>query len=1251
MAVKTMASPSLDKLGSSLKDSPVCGAATFQLDNSLNLSKSFPRVSKPSYRRAPEFCLGHSTLTGNGLNSYCFSSGATWNLHLSDLRSSSPVSDFCNASTNSLLKHLSWGIPIQTSLPSNRNPNQAILTVDTKTTEILVANDRACELFGYRSQDFIGQKLSLILQNTDLSLEEAISEHFLDNNGKLVMVSGKVVDAVTSAGVDIPVSVWVHKLTNEGKRCVVVMEPVERVSASVSFKENGRILSCDDTFAHLHGYVSPEELTGVFVTDLIPSLQIPPPCLKVPKSLRIQRATGRSRDGTTFPLSIKLNIASEYEETKDFSSILEPEKVNHKVPCLLEDPEPIEKKYLCSSPKTVLIDSAIDEHEGDKWTQTQSCPEVIYCGTVWVFSTISGLVILLPDGTIQSINNNFSLMLFGYETTELQGKNITFLIPGFYESMCDMEDSSFAEPPVEDNPGEQSGLCQKIEANKGLHCGLSDLMNKVADPNPLIAGDMALVHEENKTVKIWREVETFPRTSSLENSSSTLSYAETANPFTGKDSNTELVQVTNPPHEEDMEKMLIPELLQTISLLKSQVSNASTDVLSTVDKNKPDGEYCLDSCFTKKQTLDHFSTPLALPIEHKHENEKPNLEHQMENSSFEVLSVEGSDVEKHSIILNDCSSFLHVKNDSFTSQVLQSLQNLDLNSSLELDAEEVSGTSCNTSELLRTPSPCVLDSDLEMDIVEGKIIASYLSDLEKASAVKKIHNELCAQSPKEIIPEVLNLEEQNNSVDCGKVQCADSSLNSSLTTSTPRKQPQLKAWAPSTEFEIQQGRYKGNCYHRDGSRLGIQFEINKVQYPDRQTLFCLWLERNHIQIQREAVMRMKFLLSSLNSNSDSLPDMSAVSLGEVIKETARGEGLRCAQDLEESRACEGNFEAEYITISSLGKGAFGFVWKAQRRSDLEEVVVKFIRKEKILDDCWVEDSCLGRVSQEIAILSRLQHPNIIKVLDVFENDIFFQMVMEKHGDGLDLFEFIEKQPLLDEPLASYIFRQLVAAIEYLHSKRILHRDIKDENIIINNEFHIKLIDFGSATFLEPGKLFYTFCGTLEYCSPEVLMGNPYEGPELEMWSLGVALFTLVFGENPFCELEETLAAEIKLPFEVSTELHTLLCCLLHPDPQQRLKLEQLIGAPWLSQPLNLASYSWEEVCPPNYDSSSKCASALPNVQSRSVIVNDDKSALNAVTVMNSSDVPGKDADPEEDDEIASLSALEKELIKCLVNQD
>lgn len=120
-----------------------------------------------------------------------------------------------------------------------------------------------------------------------------------------------------------------------------------------------------------------------------------------------------------------------------------------------------------------------------------------------------------------------------------------------------------------------------------------------------------------------------------------------------------------------------------------------------------------------------------------------------------------------------------------------------------------------------------------------------------------------------------------------------------------------------------------------------------------------------------------------------------------------------------------------------------------------QVVVKFIRKEKVLEDCWVEDPTLGRVTLEIAILSRVEHANIIKVppgagwgrprggagdapagpvssvcpqvLDVFENQAFFQLVMEKHGSGLDLFTFIDHHPSLDEPLASYIFRQVSAA--------------------------------------------------------------------------------------------------------------------------------------------------------------------------------------------------------------------------------
>lgn len=125
------------------------------------------------------------------------------------------------------------------------------------------------------------------------------------------------------------------------------------------------------------------------------------------------------------------------------------------------------------------------------------------------------------------------------------------------------------------------------------------------------------------------------------------------------------------------------------------------------------------------------------------------------------------------------------------------------------------------------------------------------------------------------------------------------------------------------------------------------------------------------------------------------------------------------------------------------------------------------------------------IPMEVYLLSMVKHPNIVTVLDVFENEKFFQMVMQRHGSGMDLFEFIDRRPMMDEQLGCYIFRQIANAIDYLHSLNILHRDIKDENIIIDQHFQVKLIDFGSATFMEEGKLFATFYGTTEYCSPEV----------------------------------------------------------------------------------------------------------------------------------------------------------------------
>lgn len=188
------------------------------------------------------------------------------------------------------------------------------------------------------------------------------------------------------------------------------------------------------------------------------------------------------------------------------------------------------------------------------------------------------------------------------------------------------------------------------------------------------------------------------------------------------------------------------------------------------------------------------------------------------------------------------------------------------------------------------------------------------------------------------------------------------------------------------------------------------------------------------------------------------------------------------------------------------------------------------------------------------------------------------MVMEKHGCGMDLFEFIDRQRKpIDEKLASFIFRQLISAVSYLHSNSIVHRDIKDENIVINEIFHIKLIDFGSAAYVHKGKQFATFCGTFDYCAPEVLLGNKYFGPEVDVWTCGITLYTLIFSENPFFDAEETIECILKPPFKVSKELTTLLFSILCPKPDTRMTIEEIENYSWVNQEVDIGQYKWENV--------------------------------------------------------------------------
>ncbi|CAK1601725.1 unnamed protein product [Parnassius mnemosyne] len=395
---------------------------------------------------------------------------------------------------------------------------------------------------------------------------------------------------------------------------------------------------------------------------------------------------------------------------------------------------------------------------------------------------------------------------------------------------------------------------------------------------------------------------------------------------------------------------------------------------------------------------------------------------------------------------------------------------------------------------------------------------------------------------------------------------AKRALRNHVTTSTPQHSRALGG-RPGHECArpLGDGTYRGVVLHNDGTELNVVYTVSSMQLCAGSRVRCVWLG-----VRLEDAPRHTTLASSLASTADNSLVLGNKSAG------SRPQSMSLMSQCGDEQVA-GEYSKHYVTLKQIGKGAYGCVKMAYRRSDRLLTVAKFILKEKVGVHFWVDGPDGRKVPLELSLLLTLKHPNIVSVVDVFENDKYFQMVMEKHGAGMDLFEFIERRPRLDEPLISYIFRQIGQAVEYLHSLNILHRDIKDENVIIDNKFHVKLIDFGSATFMSPDTLFSTFYGTTEYCSPEVLAGNKYAGPELEMWSMGITLYVLTFFVNPFSDIEDTIQGLLALPQIVSEDLEQLLRWMLCKEPAHRCTVAQLMSHPWIKQPVAITNYIFHEI--------------------------------------------------------------------------
>ena len=177
--------------------------------------------------------------------------------------------------------------------------------------------------------------------------------------------------------------------------------------------------------------------------------------------------------------------------------------------------------------------------------------------------------------------------------------------------------------------------------------------------------------------------------------------------------------------------------------------------------------------------------------------------------------------------------------------------------------------------------------------------------------------------------------------------------------------------------------------------------------------------------------------------------------------------------------------ADFVILENMGKGAYGEVKLARYSNNAgKKVVLKYVTKRRILVDTWTRDRRLGTVPLEIHVLDYLRkdglrHPNVVEMIDFFEDDIYYYIEMVPHGvPGMDLFDYIEMQAKMDEEECRHIFVQVVAGLHHLHTKAmVVHRDIKDENIIVDNENKVKLIDFGSAAYIKNGP-FDVFVGTI-----------------------------------------------------------------------------------------------------------------------------------------------------------------------------
>uniref|UniRef100_A0AAQ5YG17 non-specific serine/threonine protein kinase n=1 Tax=Amphiprion ocellaris TaxID=80972 RepID=A0AAQ5YG17_AMPOC len=252
----------------------------------------------------------------------------------------------------------------------------------------------------------------------------------------------------------------------------------------------------------------------------------------------------------------------------------------------------------------------------------------------------------------------------------------------------------------------------------------------------------------------------------------------------------------------------------------------------------------------------------------------------------------------------------------------------------------------------------------------------------------------------------------------------------------------------------------------------------------------------------------------------------------------------------------GHYEIE----RTIGKGNFAVVKLATHIITKAKVAIK------IVDKTQLDDENLKKIFREVQIMKLLKHPHIIRLYQVMETERMIYLVTE-YASGGEIFDHLVAHGRMAEKDARKKFKQIVAAVHFCHCRNIVHRDLKAENLLLDHNLNIKI----AGGFYCLGQLLKTWCGSPPYAAPELFEGKEYDGPKVDIWSLGVVLYVLVCGALPFdgSTLQNlrarVLSGKFRIPFFMSTDCEYLIRHMLVLEPSRRLTMEQICKNKWMRQ--------------------------------------------------------------------------------------